>query len=736
MRMTTVFKGIVLAALAAFGLASLPAADPPKPPADAKGKPAPEQPADPRDPRPKFVLDDPAIKKAEEQKAALEKAVADRAAAEKAAADAKAALIQAEKDLAEKRKAAQETSAKVAAARTTAERLATEKLFDEIAAVQAAILKAETEKATAEKTITEKSRAVEKAIAAANTAKTAADKAAAEAAAAKTKLEKAAEAEKAAAEKALQDKEAAAKAAADKAKSAQEAADKATAEKNAAEQEAARKAEEIRANLPKLASAKAVAYGGLKPLADNAWDRAKARHLLCRAGFGGTPEEVDRLHAMGLHQAVDSLVNYKKRPIPDVAFNAVPPERPEPYENRLKPEDRNKLQQRRQNREYQQLHQMRMWWLKRMAESPRPLQEKMTLFWHGHFACEYQVIENSYSMYLQNQIFREHATGNFGALLHGIVHDATMLRYLNNNVNVKGRPNENLAREIMELFSMGLGNYTEEDIREAARALTGYNYDHWSGQFRFIEGQHDPAPKTIFGQTGTWGGDDLVQIILRQPATSRFIARKLFVYFVHDEPDPATVDRLAAVLRANNYELAPMLENLFLSEEFYSPKAMGTQIKSPVHLVAGTLRELGVKDVNYDPLVHALRSMGQDLFQPPSVKGWDGGRAWIDANRIFLRYNAIANLVESLPRPNNRRGIDVLGSLPAGKEFKDAGEIVDHLAKCYLAQPLSEGKRKALIEFVGELPPPADWPKKKDEINAKLTALLALLMSSPEYQMT
>jgi uncharacterized protein (DUF1800 family) len=726
--------------------------------------------------------------------AAVQKAKNDVTAAEKAVADAKVALSAAQKDLAEKTaaaKAAGETLAaakakaetanaaekpdaekglaaakanceKTAAARTAAEktfasrttalresetRLATasgalrranrEIGLKEIADAQTFVIKAEQEKIAAEKAIEQKVSAVNSARAAFSSAKMEAQKADADAAMAKARLDKATGDKRAVAEKSFDEKSAVAKAAGQKVATAQANLDKAIAEKDASEHAVTEKETAIRAAMAKAAVVRANADGGLKPIAESGWDYAKARHLLYRAGFGGTPDEVNRLVAMGPHRAVEYLVYYHRRPAPDIPFAAVMRERPQPFERQLAAAERIILEQRRQQREGEQIQGMRTWWVRRMVESPRPLEEKLTLFWHGHFACEYQTLENSHFMFQQNQMFREHATGNFGALLQGLVHDATMLRYLNNDTNVKGHPNENLAREIMELFSLGLDQgYTEADIREAAKALAGYSYDPRTGQSRFIMDRHETGAKTIFGKTGDYTGDSLVDLILQQPHTARFIAKKLFTFFAYENPNAEAVEKLAKELRVNNYELAPMLQNLFLSEDFYSSQAMGTQIKSPVQLMVGALRELGIKDANYVQITHSLRNMGQDLFQPPNVKGWDGGRTWINANRVFVRYNALADLLESAPRSNGQRGVDFVGSVLCGQHFQDSGAIVDYLVRYCLPRPLSAAKRQALVEFLGPLPPYPEWESRRAEVNARLTAAVVMLMSSPEYQLT
>ena len=509
---------------------------------------------------------------------------------------------------------------------------------------------------------------------------------------------------------------------------------KAAAPKEAAEKAVAEKDAALKTAVANAAAALAAARGGLKPLAANAWDYVKARHLLVRAGFGGTPEEVAKVHAMGLHAAVDYVVDFRRRPAANIAFDGSPPEQPDPLENKFNGQIRNQLRQRRQREETAQLLRFREWWLKRMVESPRPLQEKLTLFWHSHFATEYDVVRNSYAFYLQNELFRDHAAGNFGALLYGIVHDPVMIRYLDNNQNYKGHPNENLAREIMELFAMGLDQgYTEEDIKEAARALTGYNYNDATAQFRYNDFHHDTENKTIFGRTGNWSGDDLVRLILEQPATSKFIAGKLFQFFAYSDASPETTDSLAALFKAHRYELAPTLKNLFLSEEFYSDRSMGTQIKSPVQLVVGMLRDFGTQDVDARALDSAIRTMGQELLEPPDVKGWRRGRSWINANRLFVRYNTTSNLVRSITRTDKQRGIDVVAVLE-GQGCENAADVVDCLAKTCLAKPLDEKKRKELIDYVGTLPATSEWEKQRKQINGKLLALLVLMVSTPEYQ--
>jgi uncharacterized protein (DUF1800 family) len=471
------------------------------------------------------------------------------------------------------------------------------------------------------------------------------------------------------------------------------------------------------------------ALGGLEPLPADQWDYAKARHLLERAGFGGPPEEISRLGAMGLYAAVDYLVDYQQHPAPAMTFEPRLPNRPLAYEPNLTNEQWQQIIQLKRRNERVQQPALRQWWLRRMVETARPLEEKLALFWHDHFAVNYREFFFTHLVYFQNELFRRHAAGNFGTLLHGIVHDPAMIRYLDNHRNFKGSGNENLGRELLELFSMGEGQgYNEQDLREASRALTGYNFDTWSGQFRFLASRHDETRKVIFGRAGNWGGDELVDLILQQPATARYVVLKLFRFFAHDEPSNETIDALARVLRQNEYELSPVLKNLFLSREFYSPQSMHSHIKSPVELMVGTIRVLGITDVDYAALDGAVQAMGMTLFEPPNVAGWPEGKTWINANRILTRYNSVANLIE---RPT----FDVL-RLIDGEKCSTADQLVDALAKRCLSVPIGPEKRRSLVEFVGSLPPRSQWGVQRDQLNAKLRALMVLMLSTPEYQLS
>lgn len=486
------------------------------------------------------------------------------------------------------------------------------------------------------------------------------------------------------------------------------------------------------------ALAHAEALGGLKPITSAQWNYAKARHLLFRAGLGGTPEEVEKLVKMGPHKAVDYLVEYHRRPAANIELGIYTWEKPLAYEDRLHVEAKNQLGDDDGTRNVNQHAAMLRWWVQRLLESPRPLEEKLVLFWHNHFASSYRTLGDTYLLFQQNQLFRRHAD-NYEALLHGIVQDPAMIRYLNNDDNVKGNNNENLGRELLELFSLGEENcaahkpdgYTEKDVRDGnTRSLTGATYDHFSAQFRFYQTKHDTRPKTLLGKTGNWGPHEAVDIMLEHPATARYITKKLWQYFAYWETEPEVIEQMANVLRENGYRIRPFLHNLFLSEKFYSDKAMATQVKSPVDLLMGTAKVLGYrgKTEGYQNIRFLLASMGQNLFDPPSVAGWAGGRDWINTNLLMARYTATAAFVKDSK-------FDLVDLLKSHK-FNNADEVVDHFAKRCLLTNLSASKRQALIQFLGPLPPSAEWAKQADQINAKLRGLVILLVSTPEYQVS
>lgn len=565
-----------------------------------------------------------------------------------------------------------------------------------------------------------------------------AKRAAAEADAATKALESAAEDKKAEAEKALSEKTAAARKADEAVAAAQQAVAQAEQDKKTAEQLLVERKSQHLAAQDVAAVAHAKALGGLPPITSDKWDYAKARHLLFRAGFGGTPEEIQQLVDMGPHKAVAHLVEYHHRPMVNIEPESeiTSWQRPLGYESQLHTEAQAFLSEADGKRNVDQHAVMVRWWVRRLLESPRPLEEKLVLFWHDHFASSYRTLGETFLMYQQNQLFRRHAD-NFDALLHGIVNDPAMIRYLNNDDNVAGNNNENLGRELLELFSLGEENcaahqkdgYTERDVRDSnTRSLTGATYERYSAQYRFYTTKHDQGPKTLLGQTGNWGPHEAVQIMLDHPATARYVAKKLWQDFACHDVEPELVEQLASVLRKNDYQIRPLLTNLFLSEQFYSEPSLRGHIKSPVELLVGTAKALKLPKVDYQNVRFLLASMGQSLFDPPSVAGWPGDTDWVNTNLLIARYTATAELLKK-SKPD-------LVALLKDRKLAGAEAVVDHLAERLLLVELTAAKRQELVQILGTLPPPAEWEKQKDEVNAKLRAVLLLIASTPEYQVS
>ena len=406
--------------------------------------------------------------------------------------------------------------------------------------------------------------------------------------------------------------------------------------------------------------------GDLQPITAAEWNYDRAAHLLERAGFGGTPDDIQRLAEMTPEQAVRSLVYYDRinndhlmpfehSGLWDETLIDFPPSRPaatdmalekgEGMGVRLKPEHVNRYAQPASDRFFYWLRATRLetrrvgyWWAERMLDTKRPLEEKMALFWHGHFATAESKVRDYRKMLLQIDTFERHATGNFGDLVVAVAQDPAMLYYLDAGVNVEGAANENFAREVMELFTMGVGNYSERDVREAARAFTGWNFNNLD--FVVDPALHDDEPKEFLGRTGNFDGVDVLDIILEQPVTADYIATKIFRFFVRDDVSPELSAKLGSLLRDADYELRPLLMTTFLSRDFYSTATYGAHIKGPVEHVITLLKQLGVEDVPGVPDFNATTiALGQHLLNPPSVAGWAQGQSWVTPALIQERGN-------------------------------------------------------------------------------------------------
>lgn len=374
----------------------------------------------------------------------------------------------------------------------------------------------------------------------------------------------------------------------------------------------------------------------------------EARHLLLRTGWAATPQQVAATARLSRAEAVDRLLDGTHReattPLPAELQTFVPPPR-----RRELSEDERRAFQRDQVRLGLD---MRAWWFAEMLATDSPLTEKMTLFWHNHFVSSQQEVKFPALLVEQNRLLRQQALGNFGTLLHAIARDPAMVLYLDSARNRRTAPNENFARELMELFTLGEGHYGERDIKEAARAFTGWSIDRDTGAFRFYRFQHDDGQKTVLGQSGALDGDDVLDILLAQPATAEFLTRKLWREFISPEPDAAEVKRLAGVLRQARYDIRPWLRATLLSPAFWAPEHRGVLVKSPVEFLLGLAATLDVEGVDPRVLALASRQLGQDLFAPPNVKGWPGGAAWISSTTLLVR----RQMVEWLFRADEAAG--------------------------------------------------------------------------------
>ena len=358
-----------------------------------------------------------------------------------------------------------------------------------------------------------------------------------------------------------------------------------------------------------------------------------ARHILGRVAFAPTLEAVNVLAPLDRAAAVEKLLGTARRSAlsqpPGWAADWTPPRRG----NAMSAEDRAELMRVRRG----QSNELKAWWASEMITTPTPITEIMTLFWHNHFTSSLRKVRSPVLMYRQNVLLRRHALGNFGEMLRAISRDPAMLVYLDNASSRREAPNENFARELLELFTLGEGRYAEADINEIARAFTGWTIDRRSGTFANIARRHDQGEKSVFGQTGRFDGDDVVDILLAQPSTAILITTKLWHAFVSDQPDTAEIERLAALLRASDYELAPLMTALLTGDAFWAPANRGTLIRSPIELLVGTVRLLDIEVDRMRRIAMMSRRLGQDLFDPPNVKGWPGGASWITSERYLAR---------------------------------------------------------------------------------------------------
>ncbi len=373
--------------------------------------------------------------------------------------------------------------------------------------------------------------------------------------------------------------------------------------------------------------------------------QTKNQHLIWRAAFGPVLENVAQFNQISTNELYTLLKTNttKKTERFTIAKNM--------YDGFFKGvQDLGKVQQLTQEQKKQMrkqsiedLQNLNLTWLDEMVNTDDQLREKMSFFWHGHFACR---VINIYFQQELLHIIRENALGNFGDLLRAVSKSAAMISFLNNQQNKKQHPNENFAREVMELFTMGRGNYSEQDVKEAARAFTGWGFG-MQGEFQERAFLHDTGQKTFLHKSGNFNGDDIINMILEQKSTAYFITKKIYLFFVNDEPDETIIQSLATDFYANNYDLQKLLDSIFLSNWFYDEKNIGAKIKSPIELIAGIRRILPMDIHTPEYQLLFERSLGQVLFYPPNVAGWPGGKNWIDSSTLMLRLRLAQIMAES-----------------------------------------------------------------------------------------
>lgn len=454
-----------------------------------------------------------------------------------------------------------------------------------------------------------------------------------------------------------------------------------------------------------------LAWEPFTPTRKSRWDVEKAAHLYRRAAFGAAWDRIEAAAALSPQDAVENLVRGRdglERFESDVA--------------RLTPgtlESNNP-------RELQAL------WMYRLLNSPHPLLEKLTLFWHNHFATSQAKVNSVRLMQRQNDTLRRYALGSFAGLLREMTFDPAMLIWLDSNTNRKGAPNENYAREVFELFSLSPGNYTEHDIKEAARALTGWSTRN--EQPHFSPADYDAGAKTVFGQTGAFSAGDVVRLALSQPACPRFIVRKLFRELIndHDAPPDSLIEPLAIEYRLRDYDTGWLVKRMLSSWIFYSDAAMHQRIKSPVEFVVGTVRTLG-GTVSPLQASEVCAQLGQSLYFPPNVKGWDGGREWISSTTLLLRQNVAFEVTKG--RDESAR-LDP-ARLAIQYQAKTPEQIAELFLNVFLQKPQSPARDPIVTQLKEELARAGGRPIAQRENQARIARLAAhLVLSLPEAQLS
>ena len=491
----------------------------------------------------------------------------------------------------------------------------------------------------------------------------------------------------------------------------------------------------------------------LNPVSPKQWGFEAAAHLLNRAAFGGTPAEIESLARLSPSDAVDRIlapaVPQGDDPLPPPVWARPDPDRPRKLKEfrEATPEVRRELAKARQKEERTRFLELQSWWLRRMTHGAPAYahREKLTLFWHGHFATAFQKVRDAHLMWRQNDLLRRLGGGDWTTLLREVSRDPAMLIWLDQAQSKPEHPNENFARELMELFTLGEEHYTESDVLAAARALTGLTLDRLTQEPVFRPRLHDRTPTTLFGVTGSHQLDDVLRLIVSRGESSRFITGRLWSFFAGTDASPELIADLASTFEHQGRCLTPFLRTMFLSGAFHSPDVTRHQIKSPVQLLVMACRQLE-RDLPPPPATFtALRMLGQELFNPPNVKGWEGGVAWINTNTLLTRHNlalllttgqnplpAQARNPKAPPRPGPARGPGRAAAplqverLFSESDFRSPDTILSAIERRLLGAPFNPRDRTALKNHLN----PANL---RDP--AQLLEILRLGLCTSEYQL-
>lgn len=451
------------------------------------------------------------------------------------------------------------------------------------------------------------------------------------------------------------------------------------------------------------------------------------KHLLWRAGFGAGINQFEDLHKKDIKALISDL--FKEETFLYINYDTSDIAEAGDYMMNDKAPAEKKKEMQRINRE--QNEELNLNFLNKMVNSKEQLKEKMAFFWHGHFAS--RVVNPRFNRQILN-VIRKNALGNFKDLLFEVSQAPAMLNFLNNQQNKKDHPNENFAREVMELFTMGRGNYTEKDIREGARAFTGWGFDK-EGNFLERKKLHDDGTKTFLGKTGNFTGTDALNIILEQKATSKFITTKIYKFFVNENVDEAIVNKLSESFYQSNYDIKKLMMDIFSSSWFYDPKNIGNRIKSPIELMAGMMRTLPMNIQNPENLIVYQKLLGQMLLYPPNVAGWPNGKSWIDSSTLMLRLQ-IPQIWSGLRpldyRPKEDDDLDMglkNNTNTLTKSFKNPNITIDWTR----VENIFAGKN--VEDYLIQSSKSLDMSSVKNFSDNSVKMNVINLMSTPEYQL-